>query len=398
YFIRVFNEIDPSSMGIGVVQLNSTNITQIQKAIQRAEILSKSLTHSSFDLVSPGLHYQNPNVVDLDLWKNPNEFMNQKSLELQEAFKETLRAQVSFGKLRSYKIQKALINSNGFRKNKRSTKFYYEFAFRAKSKETGRMAEYWTSCQVKKRNQLKFLDYFPEWTTMARDALSSSLPPPDPHIDVLFSPEMVRICILETLGYSLTAPAIYTKTSPFQVGDKISVPNLTIIDDGISDSGLHSSSWDSEGFPKQRTILVNEGVIKNILYDSNFAKLMGTKSTGNAQRYPEKGGKMKVEINNLDILPGEQTLQEIFANTVKMVYVNKFQWLHPNPITGDFGATILHGYLVENGKISNPIRGGTISGNIYKMLEDIDGISKETRVVDNAIVPFIKFKNLRFSS
>jgi len=309
-----------------------------------------------------------------------------------------MRAKTTFGKFRVYKTQKMLVNSAGFNRIKPSTHFYYEFGFSAASEQKMRIAEYWISGHVKTPQQLQFENRFPEWSTMARDALRAGPPPLVPKIDVLFTPRLVRIGILETLGYSITGSSQFTNTSHFQIGDRAGVEELSIIDDGTIEGGLRSSAWDSEGTPKQRTTVIDHGIMNAFLYDQKFATLLGTKSTGNAQRYPNKGGHIELEFNNLIILPGTQPLKEIVSESKKMIYVNKFSWLRPNPLTGDFGATILNGYLIENGEFTQPLKGGTISGNMYNLLTNIESISKETRIVENADVPFIKFKDLRISS
>ncbi len=397
YFIRAFHEKD-TNMGVGVVHLNSTELSEIQKAISRAITISKSNQGPVYELVPPVKCYPSPEVIDNDVWVDPKGFLNTKRTELSQNLREIMRAQTTFGKFRVYKTQKMLVNSVGFNKIKQSTHFYYEFGFRAESEQKMKVAEYWISGNVKTPQQLHFENLIPEWTTMARDALRAKSPPQAAKMDVLFTPRLVRIGILETLGYSITGSSQFTNTSRFQIGDRAGVEELSIIDDGTVEGGLRSSAWDSEGTPKQRTTVIDHGTINAFLYDQKFATMLGTQSTGNAQRYPHKGGHMELEFNNLLILPGSQALKDIVAESKRMIYVNKFSWLRPNPLTGDFGATILNGYLIENGQFTQPLKGGTISGNMYDLLNNIESISKETRIVENADVPFIKFKDLRISS
>ncbi len=400
FFIRVFKPINDRLMGMGAVELNATDPTEIQKAIQRAASIASIHHVPAYDLISPELNlkYPNPDVIDSLVWNNPQVFIESKNQELTQLLSEIMRAETSFGKFRVYKTQKMLVNSSNFRKIKNSTHFYYEFSFRAISKPDKRMAEYWTSGKVKSVDQLRFRDLIPEWSTMAKDSLRAQPPKYNPSIDVLFTPKLVRIALLETIGKSITGTAEFTKTTPFKIGEKVAHEKFSLIDDGIADGGLHTSAWDSEGFPKQRTVLIKNGIMNNFIYDQTFATLLHKKSTGNAQRYPQKGGNMEIEINNLMVEPGNHSLKEIVENSQEMIYVNKFSWLRPNPITGDFGATIMNGYLIKNGKIDQPIRGGTLYGNIYQMLHEIEAISKERRVVENSLVPFIKFKNLRLTA
>ncbi|UYP48198.1 hypothetical protein NEF87_004483 [Candidatus Lokiarchaeum ossiferum] len=396
YFIRVFEDKGPENMGIGVVQLNSIRSEDIQKAIEYAQTIAKMNNGPKYDLVAPGKNYPNPVTFDKNVWYHPEEFLNEKSLELRQGLTELIPAVPNFGTLRTYRKQKMLVNSAGLHKLKRSTNFGYEFSFKAM--KAGRMAEYWPSGYIKSAQDLKFLERIPEWASRARDALRATPPPYEPSIDVIFAPSIVRSALLATVGYSASAQALFERYSRFKKDKIVASENFTLVDDGLIEGGLGTSAWDSEGNPKQRTPIIENGVMTNFLFDQKFATLLNEYSTGNAQRKPSKGGDMTIEFNNLVVNPGDQSLKEIVANSKKALLLIKFPWIHPNSITGDFGASIDNAYMIENGKMTRPIRGGSVSGNIYEMLKNIDAISKETRTVMNSKVPYIKFKNLHLSS
>ena len=394
YVLRLFQDKPDNKMACGIVSLNSISTNEIQKAIKKAKSILKINSGPKYELVSQGMKYPSIKTFDKDVWEDPEGFLAEKGKELKQQLREIIPATTTFGKFRVYRKEKMLLNYLGFSKIKKSTNFYYEFSFKSMDEKSGKMAEYWPAGWFKTVDQLKFDELIPEWASLAKDALRAIKPSSNKSIDIIFPPRVVRIAFLETIGYSATGRALYEKTSHLKEGDKIAVDELTVIDDGLKEDLLNSSEWDSEGNPKQSTTIIENGIMKNFIFDQKFAQLTGRTSTGNAQRKSSRGG-INVVLNNLIVNPGSISLKDLVGISKNAMYVNKFSWLHPNPITGEFGATIDNAYLIENGKLTQPIKGGIVSGNVYEMIKNISGISKETRIVMNSKVPFIKFKNMR---
>jgi PmbA protein len=301
--------------------------------------------------------------------------------------------EVTFGKFRIYLSKKMLINSENLNKIKNSTYFCYEFALKAK--KDGKLAEYWPKAYVKSMKDFNVDILFPQWAKIARDALKAKKPLSNSSIDVLFPPIVVREAFIQTLGPASTAKSVYEKSTPFALNKTVASPNFTVYDDGLLPDGLNTSPFDGEGFPKQNTKIIDKGDCVNFLYDQKYAQLMKTASTGNGSRY---GGSIDVEMHNLVIEPGTDSLKDMIADCKNGLYIDAFSWLNPSMISGIFGSEIRNAYQIENGEITNPIRGGSLSGNIYEMLHNISGISKEIHNIMNAKVPFMRFKNLNLSS
>ena len=396
YYIRVYRETGANEMGVGSIQLNSTNPLHIQKAIAQAHSLAAINVGPRYDLVSPGKTYAQPLTYDKHIWGNPESFLESKGKEIQRNLQEIIPATTTAGHFRYFRKQKMLVNYLGFRKLKRSSNFSYEFSFKAEKE--GKMAEYWPSGYFKLARDLKFDHLVPEWASRARDALNARPPSENEKIAVIFAPELVRKGLLMTAGDSATARALYEKSSHFAMGDRVGVEEFSLVDDGLIEGGLNTSAWDSEGNPKQRTEVISHGIMQNYLYDQKYATLLNQESTGNAQLNPKWGGSINIEMNNLVVEPGDQSLREIVQDCPRAILIINIPWLHPNPTSGDFGAPIDNAYMIENGSMTTPVRGGTIFGNIYHMLHNIAAISKETRLVMNARVPYIKFRELQISS
>ena len=399
YFIRVFNDnVENNTMGIGMVNLNLANPVLIQTALSNAKSIAKMTTNKKnpyYELVSPGLTYPSPKTYDEDVWDNPFGFLEEEADFLQQRLQENVDVTTTFGKFRVHKVRKMLVNHNGFKKIKRSTNYCYEFSFKAQD-GMNRVAEYWPMGFIKSKEQLQFNSYISEWASRTRDALKAKKPEPSPSIAVIMPARIIRDLLLNTLQNVVSGKRQYEKSGIFNPGEQVVGDRLTLIDDGLIEGGMNTSAWDSEGYPKKRNIVIENGIMKNFLYDNKFASLMATKSTGNAQRDPKQGGVMGIEFNNIVIQPGKRGLKEIVGECRdKTLFMNKFSWLNPNPITGDFSGGIKHAYFIEKGQLGTPIKGGVVVGNIYEMLKNIEAISKESRVVMNAKIPYIKFKSVK---
>jgi PmbA protein len=155
-----------------------------------------------------------------------------------------------------------------------------------------------------------------------------------------------------------------------KLGNKIASENISLADDGIMSGGWRTKPFDDEGHPTQRTPVIEEGILKNYLYDAYTALKDNVESTGNAQR-PYYWMNPQPSPNNLILKPGEASPQEIIRETKKGIYIEETigEWLS-NPVSGNLNATITHGYLIENGELTGPIKGVVISGNFYEILKD----------------------------
>ncbi len=154
--------------------------------------------------------------------------------------------------------------------------------------------------------------------------------------------------------------------------EKIAADCVTLTDDATLDFGFGSRAFDSEGVPGRRTVVVENGVLKTLLYNLKTAHKAGVQSTGNAS----KGGysaPIGISVNNFTLTPGEKSLEQLCEKMGGGIMITEVSGLHAgaNPMTGDF-SLMAKGYLVENGKKSRAVSGVTVSGNFYQLLKDIE--------------------------
>jgi PmbA protein len=162
-----------------------------------------------------------------------------------------------------------------------------------------------------------------------------------------------------------------------KIGDSIAVEFFSLVDNGIMPGGAATAIADDEGVPRQRTPIIEKGILRSFLWDTYWANKMGVKSTGNAKRSMRQG---LVEINptTLVIEPGTREIEEIIKEIDYGYYILSVQGAHSsNPESGDFSIVGNPAFLIENGKMVGAIDGLMVSGNMFEVLKNIVEIAKK---------------------
>jgi PmbA protein len=202
------------------------------------------------------------------------------------------------------------------------------------------------------------------------------------------------------LGSSITADWVQKGRSPLsnKLGSQIASENISIYDDGVMHGGWRTKPFDDEGCPTQKTSLIEKGFLKNYLYDTYTALKDNVESTGNAQR-PIYWIRPQPLPNNLVLKTGDMRCEEIIRETKHGIYIEETigEWLS-NPVSGNLNATVTHGYRVENGELSEPIKGVIISGNFYELLKKgIESVGDDLRNSSENYSPTVKLAELTFA-
>jgi TldD protein len=134
-----------------------------------------------------------------------------------------------------------------------------------------------------------------------------------------------------------------------------------------------SFTYDDEGAPASKTVMIENGVLKTYLHNRITAARSGAVSTGNGRRQNYTNQPI-VRMTNTFIAPGKDKLDDIIRNTDRGLFVKKMGGGQVNTINGDFVFDVQEGYRIESGKIGEPIRGATLTGNGPKVLEIIDRV------------------------
>jgi PmbA protein len=212
---------------------------------------------------------------------------------------------------------------------------------------------------------------------------------------------LTQFALQDLLSYTLInairADSVQRGQSPFKgkIGEKVASENLSIYDDGLFAGGLRTGSFDGEGVPHQKTAVIEEGVLRNFLYDNYSARKDGKESTGNASRagYLSTPG---IDTTNFHILPGTKTSEEMLSEVEDGLIVYYLQGAHSsNPVSGEFSVVATPAWKIKDGKITHCSRGVMLAGNVFELLKNISVVGGNERQMGQLISPWIQVENVR---
>jgi TldD protein len=177
----------------------------------------------------------------------------------------------------------------------------------------------------------------------------------------------------EACGHALEASAVSKNQSVFagKLGTQIANPKVTAIDDGTIPNAWGSQNVDDEGNPQQRRVLIENGILKSYMIDTLNGRRMNQASTGSSRRQSYKYEPTS-RMSNTFIAPGTDTFEDMLAGIEKGLYAKKMGGGSVNPATGEFNFAVSEGYMIENGKITYPVRGAALIGNGAEIIMNID--------------------------
>lgn len=177
----------------------------------------------------------------------------------------------------------------------------------------------------------------------------------------------------EACGHSLEASSVAKGLSVFsdRIGEKIASDVVSLVDDGSIPNAWGSLGVDDEGTKTQKNILIKDGILKGYMIDRLNARRMNMDVTGSARRESYRFAPTS-RMTNTYIDSGKSTKDEIIGNTEKGLFAKNVSAGSVNPATGDFNFSLSEAYLIENGKITKPVKGATLIGNGNQMLRDVD--------------------------
>ncbi|EFA70842.1 MULTISPECIES: TldD/PmbA family protein [Cylindrospermopsis] len=181
----------------------------------------------------------------------------------------------------------------------------------------------------------------------------------------------------EACGHLLETTQIERKTTPFadKKGEKIAHESLTAWDEGRSDNAFGTIDMDDEGMPAQRTLLIEKGVLKNFLADRTGSMRTGHPRTGSGRRQNYTFAAAS-RMRNTYIAPGEYTNEDLFASIDKGIYCKKMGGGSVGA-TGQFNFSVDEAYLIENGKVTKPLKGATLIGEAKEIMNKISLCSQD---------------------
>jgi TldD protein len=206
----------------------------------------------------------------------------------------------------------------------------------------------------------------------------SARPAPSGMVPVVIKAGGGAVLFHEACGHGFEADSIEKGASVFagRVGEQVASPLVTLVDDGTMGRQWGAAAIDDEGRPSQRSVLMENGVITDYMWDFLRSRKKGRLSTGNGRRETYQHLPM-VRMTNTYVLGGDDDPEELLAQTPYGVYLTRLGGGQVNTATGDFVFGTTEAYLIEGGKITEPLRDANLVGNGPQVLADIDAVAND---------------------
>jgi PmbA protein len=212
------------------------------------------------------------------------------------------------------------------------------------------------------------------------------------HAPVVLDPLVAR-SMLEHIFEGVNGDSVYRGASFLagKLGEKIASQRVNVIDDGTMPGGFGSAPFDGEGIPTQRTVVIENGVLKSYLLNSYTAKKLGLQTTANASR--GLAGTPGISPGNYFLQPGSKTPQQIIGEIKEGLYVTEFLGHGVNLVTGDYsrGAS---GLWICGGELTYPVEEITVAGNLKEIFLNISEIGNDLEFRGSVACPTIRIDGL----
>lgn len=220
-------------------------------------------------------------------------------------------------------------------------------------------------------------------TEAARQAVSQlgAVEAPAGEMTVVLGPGWPGILLHEAVGHGLEADFNRKKTSAFsgRIGQQVSSPLCTVVDDGTISSRRGSLNVDDEGNPTQRNVLIENGILRGYLQDQLSSRIMGSQATGNGRRESYEHIPMP-RMTNTFMLPGESDPEEIIRSVPKGLYCVNFGGGQVDITSGNFVFSASESYLIEGGKVTRPVRNATLIGNGPEAMRHVSMVGNDLKL------------------
>ena len=189
------------------------------------------------------------------------------------------------------------------------------------------------------------------------------------------------ILLHEAVGHGLEGDLNRKGLSTFsgRTGEQVASPLCTVVDDGTLPGRRGSLTIDDEGTPAQHTVLIENGILRSYMQDRFNGSLTGTASTGNGRR--ESYAHLPIpRMTNTYMLPGEQEPEEIIRSVDRGLYAVNFAGGQVDITSGKFVFSLNEAYLIENGRITQPVKGATLIGNGPEVMSRISMVGNDLQL------------------
>lgn len=217
---------------------------------------------------------------------------------------------------------------------------------------------------------------------------------------VIFTQAAFRSLLYYTVINAVKADYVQRERSALKdkIGEQVASELVTVYDDGLLEGGLLSSKFDCEGVPCQKTLVIENGVLRNFLYDNYTANKANVKSTGNASRSGNAAYSSTpvLEANNFVFKQGNKTEQQLIGEVNNGLIVYGVQGAHSsNPESGEFSVVATPAWKIEKGAVAYAVRDVMLTGVFFDVLKNVSDLGSNTRKLGQLVAPWIRVENVR---
>ena len=208
--------------------------------------------------------------------------------------------------------------------------------------------------------------------------LLKAKPCPGGKMTVVLAEEAGGTMVHEACGHGLEGDLVRKGMSVYKgkIGEQVASPLITVVDDATLSHQYGSYHYDDEGAKGRCNVLIEQGELKQYLYDYHTAKKEGVESTANGRRESYRV-KPIPRMSNTMILPGKDKKEKIIKSVERGLLVTKMGGGQVSSITGDYVFDVAEGYMIENGEIAYAVRGATLAGNGPESLKQVEMVGDD---------------------
>jgi TldD protein len=237
------------------------------------------------------------------------------------------------------------------------------------------------------------MDYFAQAATDAEAhgreaarvavAMLDAVEAPAGEMPVVLGPGDSGILLHEAVGHGLEADFNRKQTSNYsgQMGKQVASPLCTVVDDGTLVSSRGAINVDDEGYTGQKNVLIENGILVGYMHDRLSAKHFGIKPTGNGRRESFRSMPMP-RMTNTSLYGGKDNPDDIIKSVKRGIYAKRFTGGQVNISNGDFVFSLSESYLIEDGKLTSPLKDVNLIGNGPEVLRKVDMLGSDYQLSD----------------
>ncbi|MFZ0700030.1 MAG: metallopeptidase TldD-related protein [Thermoplasmata archaeon] len=347
-------------------------------------------------------------ISDPALTDRPRESVDAYVRETFARFEGRAGVQPSFGSVRATVGETTIANSAGLATSFAHTRVSFELAVKASGGPEGRPpGEYWVTRDQRRLDPRELAADIDSWCQRAIDVRRAEAPPAG-QLPVVLPAYVLSEIVPPVLGFRLSGAARLRQMTP-EPGTVFGTELVSIDNDGRLPWGGESAPVDDEGTRTGRFALLDHGKTGELIYDALHAGAFDRTSTAGAQRVGDFGRHARSRFTSRRS-PGPATLAmhpgpggtdlEVIETVRDGIWVEQFGWAFPDPMSGAFGGEIRIGYRIRNGRLAEPIRGGTVGGLVVagpgtaSLLNSVLTIGSNAMLSDSISAPTIAVSGL----